>query len=60
MDLVTLDVTALPDLAPGDEIELIGPSNTIDAVADRAGTISYEVIARLGQRLTRDYVGGTA
>ena len=60
MDLVTLDVSALPALQPGDEVELIGPSTTIDAVADRADTISYEVIVRLGQRFARDYVGGTA
>ncbi len=60
MDLITLDVSALPTLRPGDDLELIGPTTPIDEVADRAGTISYEVIVRLGHRFAREYVGGTA
>lgn len=60
MDLITLDVSAVPQLRTGDEVDLIGPSIPIDLVADRAGTISYEVIVRLGHRFARDYIGGTA
>ncbi len=60
MDLVTLDVTALPALRQGDSVDLIGPSISVDSVADRAGTISYEILVRLGHRFVRDYVGGTA
>lgn len=60
MDLITLDVSAVPSLRTGDEVELMGPSLSIDQIADRAGTISYEVIVRLGHRFARDYIGGTA
>jgi len=44
----------------GDVATVIGASDneaiTIDDVAEWAGTISYEVIARLGPRLARRYV----
>lgn len=60
MDLITLDATDVPAplLKPGTEIELIGPNLSADDVARNAGTIGYEVLTRLGQRLHRRYVGG--
>jgi alanine racemase len=58
MDLVCLDVGGLPheDVRVGDAVEIIGPTVGIDEVAAAAGTISYEVLTGLGQRLVRDYV----
>ncbi|MEE8515395.1 MAG: alanine racemase [Alphaproteobacteria bacterium] len=60
MDLITLDVSDVPmDRAtPGAFVELIGEHLSLDAVADAAGTIGYEVLTRLGHRLHRVYVGG--
>ena len=60
MDLITLDVTAVPEplARPGGRVDLIGPHNPIDAVADAAGTISYEILTGLGPRYHRVYVGG--
>lgn len=60
MDLVTLDVTALaPDtVRPGTLATLLGGALDADAVGETAGTISYEVLTRLGQRYRRDYRGG--
>ncbi|WP_171614648.1 alanine racemase [Roseicella sp. DB1501] len=55
MDLTTFDVTALPDLRPGEMVQLIGPGNTPDEVAERAGTIGYEILTALGGRYRRDY-----
>ncbi|MBC9176359.1 alanine racemase [Roseomonas ludipueritiae] len=55
MDLITLDVTDLPDLRPGDRVELIGPAQTPDDVAALAGTIGYEVMTSLGARYRRQY-----
>jgi len=59
MDLITFDVTGVPDhlCRPGDWIELIGPNRTVDAVADDAGTIGYEILTSLGRRFHRAYVG---
>ncbi|WP_200305640.1 alanine racemase [Paracraurococcus ruber] len=56
MDLITFDVTDLPMVAPGDRVQLIGPGNTPDEVAERAGTIGYEVLTGLGARYAREYV----
>ena len=37
--------------------ELIGPTITIDDVAEAAGTIPYEILTALGSRYRRRYVG---
>lgn len=60
MDLITLDVSGVPaELArPGAEIEIIGPHQTIDQVAERADTIPYEILTGLGRRYSRIYKGG--
>lgn len=59
MDLVTLDVTAVPerDLHLGAPVELLGPNQPVDAVAARAGTIANEVLTDLGRRYHLTYVG---
>jgi alanine racemase len=55
MDLITFDVTDLPAVAPGDQVELIGPGATPDDLARRAGTIGYEILTSLGARYRREY-----
>jgi alanine racemase len=55
MDLITLDVTGLPDVETGDEAELLGPSLPVDEVAESWGTISYEVLTGLSRRIPRVY-----
>jgi len=62
MDLITLDVTGVPDhlCRPGQLVDLIGPENTVDRVAAAAGTIGYEILTSLGRRYHRAYVGGGA
>ena len=58
MDLMTLDVTDMPDLAPGTEVELLGDTILLDDVAAVAGTASYEILTRLGgARIPRHYEG---
>jgi alanine racemase len=62
MDTVTLDAGALPDgaLAQGSLVELIGEHQGVDAVAEAADTIGYEILAGLGSRYARSYVGAAA
>jgi alanine racemase len=60
MDLITLDISNAPAAQPGDMIDLIGPHFDVDAAADAAGTIGYEILTSLGRRYQRHYVGGTA
>jgi alanine racemase len=59
MDLIAFDVTDAPaDIAPGAAIRLIGPGNTPDDLAARAGTIGYEILTALGNRYRREYRAG--
>jgi alanine racemase len=59
MDLVTLDVTAVPDDSAhaGATVEFIGPHQTVDELAASAGTLPYEIYTRLGDRIARHYTG---
>ena len=59
MDLVTLDVTAVPESAAhaGAPVEFIGPHQTVDDLARDAGTLPYEIYTRLGPRIERHYTG---
>ncbi len=60
MDTLTIDVSDVAtDVAvPGAMVELMGDHVAIDELASAAGTISYEVLTRLGPRWTRRYENG--
>jgi len=58
MDLVTLDLSAVPEAVPGDAVTLWGGGLPVETVAEAAGTIPYELLTRLGGRVARRYVGG--
>lgn len=64
MDMLTLDVTDVPGVHAGDEAVFIGRSGkkengekedliTAESVAEAAGTITNELLSRLGARLDR-------
>jgi alanine racemase len=59
MDLLMLDVSALPPGAPrpGDTVELLGAAYDVDALAEAAGTIGYELLTHLGRLCRRRYHG---
>ena len=59
MDMMAIDVTGLPreSVTRGTRAELIGRNIAIDAAASWAGTISYELLTRLGSRYARLYTG---
>ena len=56
MDLTLVDVTDLPPVQPGDWMEFFGHNVGIDEVAGWAGTISYEILTGVGDRVSRIYV----
>ena len=60
MDLIALDVTDRPNAQSGADIDLIGRDVPLDEVARRAGTISYEILTRIGARVLRLYSGDVA
>ncbi len=57
MDQTIVDLTDLPAVAVGDEVEIISPDpsapHSVEALARLAGTIPYEITCRLGQRVRR-------
>lgn len=57
MDQLMVDVTGIPDTVPGDESVLIGRMGdemiTASELAERAGTIHYEVLTGVGLRVER-------
>jgi alanine racemase len=62
MDMLTVDVTDIAEVGPGDEVVFLGrggdaPWQTIDAreMASWIQTIPYEVLCRLGARVERQY-----
>jgi alanine racemase len=59
MDLLTLDVSELaPDeLEAGQAVDLLGGAVPLESVARAAGTVPYELLTGLGERLVRLYQG---
>lgn len=59
MDLVTLDVTGIPDdlTMPGADVEFLGDTVLLEDMAQAAGTAAYEILTSLGRRVRRVYEG---
>ena len=58
MDMITVDVTGLPEVTVGSPVELWGAQLSVGDVARSAGTIGYELLARLPSRLRREHRSG--
>jgi alanine racemase len=63
MDYLMVDVGRVPGVSVGDEVILVGASGeehvSVAELAERAGTIPYEILTRLGKRVVRTFRGGT-
>jgi alanine racemase len=53
MDMITVDITDLPEIPR--ELDILGPNQPVDVLADIAGTIGYELLTALGPRYIRRY-----
>lgn len=66
MDQTVLDVTDVPGVAMGDEVTVFGPAgaaagaDTADTIAQKTGTINYEVVCGISRRVPRIYLQGGA
>jgi alanine racemase len=56
MDMAMIDVTGI-NCREGDRVEIFGDNLTINEMARRGGTISYEILTSISQRVTRVFVG---
>lgn len=65
MDMTTVDVTEIPDLAVGDEVVVLGSQSgplgqdsiTASELAEVQGTIPWEVLTNISRRVPRFYRG---
>ncbi len=56
MDMVMIDVTDITTAKEGDEVEIFGKHLPIQKVAEWTGTIAYEIMTSISQRVKRVYV----
>jgi alanine racemase len=52
MDMITVDLTDAPQANVGSEVELWGAGVPIDVVAERSGTVGYELMCALAPRVS--------
>jgi alanine racemase len=55
MDMLSVDVTDLPQAQLGDVVELWGAHLPVDEVAHACGTIGYELLSKVTARVPRQY-----
>ncbi len=55
MDQCTVDVTDVPGVKLFDEVELFGENLPVEDLAERLGTINYEVVCMVNKRVPRIY-----
>ena len=55
MDMCMIDLTELPQVDVGDEVEVFGKRNRVDDLAALAGTIPYELTCAVSKRVPRIY-----
>jgi alanine racemase len=54
MDMTMVDLTGL-DVTEGDEVIIFGPGRPVAEMAEKLGTIPYEILAGLSERVKRVY-----
>ena len=56
MDMCMIDITGMNNVEVGSEIEVFGKNNSIDTLAEIAGTIPYELTCAVSKRVPRMYI----
>ena len=56
MDMCMVDVSEVEDVQPGDEVILFGEGLPVDEVAEKIGTINYEIVCAVGKRVPRIHI----
>lgn len=60
MDMCMIDLTELPEVDVGDEVEIFGKRSSVNDLARCAGTIPYELMCAVSKRVPRLYLRGGA
>ena len=57
MDVIVVELKDTANTSIGDEVVLVGKQGgaeiTVDEIADRVGTIPYEILTQIGSRVKR-------
>lgn len=56
MDMITVDVTNITDVALGDVVELWGENLKVETVAEHMNTINYELLTCVSARVPKIYI----
>lgn len=56
MDMCMIDITDMPGVDVGSEVEIFGKKNSINELAELAGTIPYELTCAVSKRVPRMYI----
>jgi len=56
MDMITIDITDVPNPEIGDRVELFGENVSVDEVAEYCNTISYEIFTKITRRVYKAYI----
>ena len=56
MDMCMVDITDIPDARPGDAALVFGPGLPLPELAARIGTIAYELLTNVSERVKRVFV----
>lgn len=56
MDQCMIDITDIPDVKIGDEVILFGQGLSTEELAEKLGTINYEIICMVSKRVPRVYI----
>ena len=57
MDMTMIDITDYPEISLYDDVLVFGPDKSIVQMAKQAGTIPYEIMTGITQRVPRIYLG---
>lgn len=56
MDMTMVDLTGLPEVQVGQEVEIFGSHNPVEKMAETAGTIPYELCCAVSKRVPRVFL----
>lgn len=57
MDMTMIDITHIPEVREGDDAIVFGAAVTVQQLAEWVGTIPYEIMTGISQRVKRVYYG---
>ena len=56
MDMTMVDLTGLPEVQVGSEVEIFGPRQSVDRLAELLDTIPHELLCAVSKRVPRVYL----